>query len=65
MTIRDALIRVGFEGSLLNDLTTYYETIYPDSDADLSALAAIATKHGEDGAELDLGILNARILLSE
>jgi len=65
MTKREALIKMGFEGSLLNDLTTYWETNYPSSTEDCAALAAIATKHGEDGAELDLGILNARILLSE
>ena len=65
MTIRDALIRVGFDGTLLDDVATYYETNYPSSTEDCAALAAIATKHGEDGAELDLGILNARILLSE
>ena len=63
MTKRDALIKMGFEGSLLNDLTTYWETNYPSSTEDCAALAAIANKHGEDAANLDLAIGDAHVLV--
>jgi len=55
-------MKLGFEGSLLNDLTTYWETNYPSSTEDCAALAAIANKHGEDAANLDLAIGDATIL---
>ena len=65
MTKREVLMKLGFEGSLLNDLTTYWETNYPSSTEDCAALAAIANKHGEDAANLDLAIGDAQAILAQ
>ena len=65
MTKHDALVKMGFEGSLLNDLTTYWETNYSSAEEDCEALVHIANKHGEDAANLDFAIGEAIVILKQ
>ena len=63
MTKREALMKLGFDGSILDDLSIYWSTKYPSPEEDCAALVIIAEKHGEDAANLDLAIGDAHVLV--
>jgi len=64
--VREALVRCGFEGQMLEDTLSYMlnsRVVSPEED--IKSLAKLAEKYGEDAANLDVGIGNAIALMNE